>query len=153
MLAYSWTEYLSKCEFSTTTALLPRRVCTLLAARRNATFAGRALTALDAVQRGVAIVAPHDTIVYVDQSFKFRFGFDDGDLVGRPWRDLFEADELGHVVRSRGDAIEDGWRWSGECFVRGPDEATFTVDTTVSELADGSRVFVVSADDLVPANS
>jgi len=147
VLDYTATEYLSKSKFATTTTLLLRRVRTLLAAHRNKAFAGRALAALDAVQYGVAIVTPDGTIAYADRSFEFWFGFDDGDLAGRSWRELFKANELDRFERSRGDTIEDGWRWSGECLVSGPDGATFTVDTTVSELADGSRVFVVSTDD------
>jgi PAS domain S-box-containing protein len=140
-------DYLSKRELGRAPGLLETRIRTLVTQHRNSVFTTRVLAALEAVQDGVAIATPDGTIVFADRSFESRLGFADGDLHGIPWRSLFVDDEVAAFERARGEAIDDGWRWSGECQIRDADGTATTVGITVSGLDDGSRVFVVASPD------
>ncbi|GAB3041919.1 PAS domain S-box protein [Natronobiforma cellulositropha] len=113
--------------------------------RRAATWTEHALTALQTVTDAVAIVDRTGTFAFVNRAYAHQFGYRRAELHGSSWTRIYDEDEAERLSVTAIPAVEDGWRWSGQCTGRRRDGETVVVRTAIVGLDDGG--LVVTADE------
>lgn len=141
--ATAWTDVVWVDETGAVTTRLARRIHQLVGHQRARALARRALAAVESSRDGIAIVSPDGAFEFVSRSFATRFDYDGDELIGAPWRDVYTEDEVERLTSTALPSVEDGWRWAGTCTGRRRLGETFTVQTCIVGLDDGSLVFAV----------
>ena len=131
------------CDRPTTVDVLEQQISRAVEHRRAATLARRALFAVETASEGVAIVTPTGTIEFVNHAYSRQFGYDPEELRGRSWTDVYTDGEVDHLETTAIPAVEDGWRWAGNCVGRRKDGNAIAVQTEIIGLEDDSLVFTV----------
>jgi len=142
-----WTEYLRKGNSETTMSILAGRIRRLVDHHRTLRDANRSFTAIEATGDGIATVSPDGTITFVNRVFASHFGVEPDDLVGRPWQTCFPDDEVDRFESTALRTVRDDWQWTGGCVCETDDGETFTVQTCVAGLDDGSFVICLTGSD------
>jgi len=140
----TWTEFLKKNSPATTMPILAGRIRRLVDHHRTMRTAERSLTAIEATGDGIAVVGPDGTFSFVNRVFASRFGAASDDLLGRPWRSCFPDDEVERLESSALETVRDDWQWTGGIVCRTDGGNTFTAQTRVAGLDDGSLVFCLT---------
>lgn len=131
------------CDRPTTVDVLEQQISRAVEYRRAATLARRALFAVETASEGVAIVTPTGTIEFVNHAYSRQFGYDPEELRGRSWTDVYTDGEVDYLRTTAIPAVEDGWRWAGNCVGRHKDGKAVTVQTEITGFEDESLVFTV----------
>ena len=142
-----WTEYLRKNGPETTVSSLAGRVCRLVDHHRTLRDANRSLIAIEATGDGIATVSPDGTITFVNRVFASHFGVEPDDLVGRPWQTCFPDDEVDRFESTALRTVRDDWQWTGGCVCETDGGETFTAQTRIAGLDDGSFVLCLTSSD------
>lgn len=137
-------EYVRKEDTHVTVSLVATRARRLVADRRTAALARRALAGLDEASDGLAVARPDDRFAVVNRAFARRFGQRRGDLLGRDWRRCFPDHEVDRLETTALETVAEDWQWTGGCTGRRADGETFTAQTRIAGLDDGSVVFCVA---------
>lgn len=145
-----WAEVVSKDGSDVTTALLVHRIERLVATRRAAARAQRALAALDEAADGLAVVTDDGRFATVNRAFARAFDADRAALVGTDWREWFPDDEVERLRSTALEPVRDDWRWTGSCVGRPADGGTFTSEARIVGLDDGSFVLALAEPDATP---
>ncbi|WP_135364853.1 response regulator [Halosimplex halophilum] len=140
----TWTEFLRKDSPATTMSILAGRIRRLVHHRRTMRTAERSLTAIEATGDAVAVVDPDGAFSFVNRVFASRFGADPDDLVGRPWRACFPDEEVQRLESTALETVRDDWQWTGGTVCETDGGDTFTAQTRVAGLDDGSLVFCLT---------
>ncbi|WP_164471590.1 response regulator [Halosimplex salinum] len=140
----TWTELLRKGDPDSTMSILARRVRRLVDHHRTVHTAKRTLTAMEATGDGIAVVDPDGTYTFVNRVFASRFGFDPDDLVGQPWQTCFPEDESDRLASTALQTVRDDWQWTGGTVCLTDCGETFTAQTRIAGLDDGSLVFCLT---------
>jgi PAS domain S-box-containing protein len=100
-------------------------------------------TAMDASMDGMAIMND-EGYTYVNKAHAAIYGYDDPeDLLGVPWRGLYDPAEREHLESTALPALEEAGAWRGEAVGRRADGTTFPQDLSLTALDDGGIVCVV----------
>jgi len=140
----TWTEFLRKDDPATTLPLLAGRVRRLVHHHRTMRTAERSLTAIEATGDAIAVVGPEGEFSFVNRVFASRFGAAPEDLLGRPWRECFPDDEVERLESTALETVRDDWQWTGGTVCETDRGDTFTAQTRVAGLEDGSLVFCLT---------
>ncbi|QLH76500.1 response regulator [Halosimplex rubrum] len=140
----TWTEFLRKNSPATTMSVLAGRIRRLVHHHRTMRTAERTLTAIEATGDGVAVVTPDGDFSFVNRVFASRFGAAPDDLLGRPWRECFPDDEVERLESTALETVRDDWQWTGGTVCETDGGDTFTAQTRVAGLDDGSLVFCLT---------
>lgn len=96
--------------------------------------------ALRAAVDGVALVDADRTLVYANRSFARMHGYAESDLVGRPWRMLFDDQQFARVQWRISRALDAEGHWQGEVVGRRADDTAFPQSLSVACTDDGGFV-------------
>lgn len=130
-------------EFDDRSVVLARRLRHLVERRRAKTAATRARAALETARDGIAVISAGGRLVEVNGAFAARFGYDRDDLLDARWTRLFSDAEVDRLESTVLDAVDDTWRWTGECTGVRADGEPVPVRMVISRLEDGSLAFAV----------
>lgn len=136
-----WTELVRTEGTDLTVSLVAARCKRLVADRRSAALAGRALAGLDEASDAIAVVAPDDTFAVVNHAFARRLGYAREELLGRDWQTCFPDHEVDRLESTALETVSEDWRWTGGCIARRADGTTITAQTQIAGLDDDSVVF------------
>lgn len=100
-------------------------------------------TVAAAATDGVGVV-DGERFVRATRALAERYGYDDpGDLVGTPWRSLFEADERARIEREALPRARAHGDWQGAVVCRRPDGKQFDHTLSLRRTDGGAVVWVV----------
>jgi len=143
----TWTEFLRKNSPAVTMSVLAGRIRRLVHHHRTMRTAERSLTAIEATGDAIAVVGPDGAFSFVNRVFASRFGAAPDDLLGRPWRECFPDDEVERLESTALETVRDDWQWTGGTVCETDAGDTFTAQTRVAGLDDGSLVFCLTGSD------
>ncbi|MFB6087448.1 MAG: response regulator [Haloarculaceae archaeon] len=138
-----WTSFIAKNGAADTRLILPQRVRQLVACRRFETLSRQALTALDVAADGLAIVDRDGEFTVVNRAYAQWFGHDRDALVGESWHAVYTDEGIDRLESTAIPAVEDGWRWTGECPARRADGEPVVAPTSLVGLDDGGLVVAI----------
>lgn len=138
-----WAELVRKDGMDATVSLVAARSARLVAGRRSVVLTGRALAGLDETGDAIVVVSPDDRIAVVNRVFARRLGYAREELLGRDWRTCFPDHEVDRLESTALETVSGDWRWTGGCIARRADGTTFTAQTRITGLDDGSLVFAL----------
>ncbi len=104
----------------------------------------RLAAAFSAAMDGMALLDAQERYVYLNEAHARIYGYGDpGDLLGRSWRELYDAAEAQRIVDVSLAAMRRDGRWRGEAVGRRRDGSSFDQELSLTTLADGGLVCVV----------
>ncbi|MFA6029169.1 MAG: PAS domain S-box protein [Elusimicrobiota bacterium] len=100
--------------------------------------------AMESSLDGMAILGPDETYEYVNTAHAKVYGYDaPGDLIGKSWKILYDADELKRFETEVMPALYREGRWIGEAVGLRKDGTRFRQELSLSSIAGGGLVCVV----------
>jgi len=102
------------------------------------------MAAMESSIDGIGILDAAAHYTYLNRAHAELYGYDRPEvLLGRSWRDLYEADEVARFEQSILPELFREGRWRGEASGRRRDGSLFPQELSLSVLADGGIVCVV----------
>jgi len=142
-----WTEYLRKRDPETAMSILAGRIRRLVDHHRTLQDANRSFTAIEATGDGIATVSPDGVITFVNRVFASHFDVEPDDLVDKPWQTCFPDHEVDRLESTALQTVRDDWQWTGGCVCETDGGETFTAQTRIAGLDDGSFVLCLTSSD------
>ncbi|PSQ42010.1 hypothetical protein BRD17_09850 [Halobacteriales archaeon SW_7_68_16] len=99
--------------------------------------------AVETTREGIAIVGADGTFEFANEAFLDLYGYERGDLVGRPWQLAHPGHEVERVEDEVFPAVEDEGSWAGRSVGVRADGSQFPESKTITALPDGGLAVVV----------
>jgi diguanylate cyclase (GGDEF)-like protein/PAS domain S-box-containing protein len=100
--------------------------------------------AIRASMDGMAILDANQEYIFLNDAHARIYGYDDaGELLGRTWRVLYEADEAHRIQTVVMPRLWESGRWRGEAVGRRKDGGTFPQEISLTAIEGGGLVCVV----------
>jgi PAS domain S-box-containing protein len=125
-------------------AVLANRVVQAVEKYRAERNTRRRLLALETAWQGICIVDRTGEVEYANSSFLDLYGYREQHLLGRPWEELYPAEEGTRLREEVLSQLEQTGGWAGETVGLHETGETFPQTVSFAELPDGG--FVVAAD-------
>jgi len=122
---------------------LAHRIRQLVSYQRLPGMTARVAATVEAVRDGVAIAGESGSLEFLNPAFAACFGYDRAELRETDWRSLFESAAVERIETAALPAVEDGWRWTGDCPAEQRDGSSIRVTTSVSNLGTGRLLFTI----------
>lgn len=102
------------------------------------------MAAMESSIDGIGILNAAAHYTYLNQAHAELYGYERPEtLLGRSWRDLYDADEVARIEQAILPELFAAGRWRGEARGRRRDGSLFPQELSLSVLADGGIVCVV----------
>jgi PAS domain S-box-containing protein len=138
------TDYMQKARGMAQYAVLANRVVQAVEKYRAERNTRRRLLALETAWQGICIVDRTGEVEYANSSFLDLYGYREQHLLGRPWEELYPAEEGTRLREEVLSQLEQTGGWAGETVGLHETGETFPQTVSFAELPDGG--FVVAAD-------
>jgi len=110
---------------------------------KNAELVQRQMQAMNSSVDGMAIIDANGNYVYVNSEYaRMCSERSAGEMLGRPWRDVVNADDAARVERDIRDGLQRRGKWFGELTVHGEGGRVLPVEMAITALSDGGVVCV-----------
>jgi len=140
------TDYMQKARGMAQYAVLANRVVQAVEKYRAERDTRRRLLALETAWQGICIVDRNGEVEYANSAFLDLYGYREEQLLGRPWEELYPAEEAERLRNEVLPRLHDTGGWAGESVGLHENGETFPQTMSVAELPDGG--FVAAADHL-----
>ena len=98
--------------------------------------------ALDSAANGIAIVDTNGIHTYANAAFAEMMAIHTDAIIGRPWKQVYAAEDVALVESEIRQALRQGGRWSGAVNMHRWDGSASPVEMSITTLPDGGVVCV-----------
>ena len=103
--------------------------------------------AVETTTEAISIIAPDGVIQYVNEAFERMFGYETGELIGKPIEIVNGGPAPEKTREDIMSPMGESGRWSGEVYNRRKDGTTFYTEASVTAIKDddGKTAYVIGA--------
>jgi PAS domain S-box-containing protein len=137
------TDYLQKGSGTEQYQLLANRIRNAVARSYAHQDRKRQLSAIETATEGIAILDDTDEFLYVNEAFANHFGYTPTELIGSPYKQLYEADAVDQLANDIIPWVRESGHWHGELTGRRADDSAFPQTVTIATSNDDELVWTI----------